>query len=461
MTAGLSRPFPDRGIVIAIGIAGLAFAIRIALVNALVGDAGLFDADGYVAQAEPALRGAPVDTTGHPPGYPWFLVSVFRLAGPSAAVLHTLQALLSAFAVLLVADAAARRWGPGAAAAAGLLLAFDAHAAFFPSILVSENLCLAGVAALSWLLVPPFPRVPGWRLGLAAVVVGALSLVRSGFLLFVPAIALVPFLAGPLRETVRRRRAWAVAIATGLVGSAVALAFPVYRSREAGGAIRLGSPLDAVMLWVGNNPASTGRYEEMPDRPDVGQPGIPDADALERVARDRASAFFREQPWRQADLVFRRASYLFAPPKRDLIYLYGHGWAGERPAPVVTASLAWLVLSFGVLAGAALAGLARAGNDGGTLVAAVLVLLVALPYLASVGDARYLHPAHPALALAGGAAFAHRAGPASPRRLVLALALGAVFAANAAWDVVASLPAMRAVSAPGGSTLRPPYHFAR
>lgn len=440
--------------------AGLALALRVGLARSIVGPA-FFDADGYLAQSLPALRGAPVDTTGHPPGYAWFLASTLDLLGPSPGAVHLVQALLSAFAVLLVADAASRRWGIRAGVAAGLLLALDAHAAVFPAILVSENLCLAGVAALLWLLVPPAPRVPVSRLLLAAAVAGTLSLVRTGFVVLVPAIALLPFLHGPLRENVRRRRVWASALAAGLAGGLAALAFPVHRACETGGRVRLGSPLDAVMLWMGNNPAATGRYEATPGRPETGQAGIPDADALERVARERAREFVLGQPWRQADLVVRRASHLFAPPKRDLIYLYGNGWAGERTPGVVAAAFVSLVASFVALVAAALLGFARRPADAGLRIAGALVVLVALPYLASVGEARYLHPAHPALALAGGAAFAIPPVPASRRRRLAVLAVGTLLAANAAWDVAASLPAMRAVAAPGGSTLRPPYHFAR
>lgn len=440
--------------------ATFALALRAGLVLAIVGST-LFDADGYLAQSAPGSRGAPIDTTGHPPGYAWFLVSALRLVGASPAGVHLLQALLSSFAVFLVADAARRRWGRKAALAAGLLLALDGHAALFPSILASENLCLPGIAALLWLLVPPAPRVPAPRLVLAAVVAGALALVRTGFVVFVPAIALLAFLGEPLGRSLRSRRSWGAAVAAALAGLAVALAFPALRTRETGARFRLGSPLDSVMLWMGNNPAATGRYEEMPGRPETGQPGIPDADALERVARERSRAFVLAHPLRQPGLVARRASHLFAPPKRDLVYLYGNGWAGERRPGLVASTLAWVVLSFGALLAGALAGFARRGDEAGFRLAAAAVLLVALPYLASVGDARYLHPAHGALALCGAAVLAGPPSLPSSRRRIAALALGAVLAANFAWDVSASLPAMRAVAAPGGSSLRPAYHFAR
>lgn len=438
----------------------IAFAIRIGIVLAVGFNPEFFDADEYHRMAVDALRGSPMDTVGHPPAYSWFLVAVYSLVGTKPRVVYLVQAFLSTFAVLLVADASRRRWGSRAALVSGLLLAFDAHAAIFPSALVSENLCLAGVAAILWLLAPAVSRPETWRLLAAVVVAGGLAHVRTGFVVFVPALTALPLALTGWRG-LRSPRPWGRAALTALAGGLVVASFPIFRARETGAPPRLGSPMDGVMFWMGNNPAATGRYEEMPGRPEVGQPGIPDVEALGRVAGERARAFIFEQPWRQADLVLRRASFLVSPPKRDLIYLYGHGWAGERRPAFVLASLAWLVLSFGALVAAALAGFSRRGDDPAFVLGVAIVLLVALPYLASVGDARYVHPAHAAAAFLAGAAAGPREATVPRRRTLLAWTLGATLAVNAAWDVASSLPAMRAVAAPGGSTLRPPYHFAR
>jgi len=454
------RPAGKEGLRALLAVTALAFALRVSILLAVGFNPAFFDADEYHRMAVGALRGHPMDTVGHPPGYSWFLVAVYSVAGLKPRVVYLVQAALAAFAVLLAGDAARRRWGPRAGLLAALLLALDAHAAIFPSALVSENLCLAGVAAIAWLVVPAAPRPSLGRLAAAVVVAGSLAHVRTGFVAFVPLLALLPLLPAKGR-LVPSARALASALVVALLGGGIVASFPLYRARETGGRPRLGSPMDSLMLWMGNNPAATGRYEEMPGRPAVGQPGIPDVDALERVSRERARAFVLERPWRQADLVVRRASFLASPPKRDLVYLYGQGWAGEKPPAVVRATLAWLVLSFVALVAAAIAGIARRGDDPAFLLGAALVLFVALPYLASVGDARYLHPAHPALALLAGAAAAPQEGPTPARRKRLAWTLAALFAANAAWDVAASLPAMRAVAAPGGSALRPPYHFAR
>jgi hypothetical protein len=199
----------------------------------------------------------------------------------------------------------------------------------------------------------------------------------------------------------------------------------------------------------------------MPDEPTVGQPGIPDLDALDRVARNRAWRFILGQPWRQLDLVPRRLSLLLATPKRDLIYLYAHGWAGERPPWALRGFLAWLVASHALLLAGAVAGFLRTRDDAAVLAAGLIVLGCATPYLVTFGDARYLQPAYPAFAFAAGATFASFSSPLSGRTRALGWILGALLAANVAYDLSASMPAVRAVVGPGGSALRPPYHFAR
>ena len=441
-------------------MAGLGLAIRLALTFSIGVNPSFFDADAYHGLALAALRGAPVETLGHPPGYTWLVISIYVLFGVRPLAVYLFQDLLSALSVFLVAHAAGRRWGTRPALAAGFLMAVNAYLAVFPTILVSETLATAGIAAMLWLLVPEFPRVSPSRLLLAAAVAGSLALVRTGFVLFVPAVALlslVPLLGPGPRRGLEAGRTAALAL---LVGLAAAVGPAVYRSRETG-VVRIGTGLDSSRLWIGNNPKATGRYEPMPDEPAVGQPGIPDVETLDRVWRARAWDFILGRPWRQLDLVPRRLSLLLATPKRDLIYLYAHGWAGERPPAVLWGFLGWLVVSHALLLAGAVAGFLRTRDDAAVVAAGLLVLGCIAPYLVTFGDARYLQPAYPALALAAGAAFAQGRAPLPRSRRVLGWILGAMLAANAAYDLSASLPALTVVAQRGGSALRPPYNFAR
>lgn len=450
----------SRGFAAACASAGLALALRLSLTLAIGVNPDFFDADGYHGLALTALGGAPVETIGHPPGYTWFLMGVYLVFGVRPLAVYLVQDLLSALSVFLVARAAGTRWGGRAALAAGLLMAANAYLAVFPTVLVTETLSTTGVAIVVWLLVPGFPRVSFPRLLGAAAVAGSLALVRTGFLLFVPALALlslVPLLGpGPRRALATAGKAALVA----LTGAFFAAGPAVYRSRETG-VVRLWTPHDGLRLWIGNNPNATGRYEPMPDEPSVGQPGIPDLDSLDRVARERAWRFIFGQPWRQLELVPKRLSLLLATPKRDLIYLYAHGWAGERPPWALRGFLGWLAVSHALLLAGAVAGFLRTRDDLALLAAGLIVLCCVAPYLVAFGDARFLQPAYPGLAFAAGAAFARFSSPIPGRVRALGWILGAVLAANTAYDLSASMPAVKAVLEPGGSALRPPYHFAR
>ena len=451
---------PSSGLAPSFLAAGLALVVRLALTFSIGINPSFFDADSYHALALAALRGAPVETLGHPPGYTWLLISLYLLLGVRPPAVYLFQDLLSALSVFLVAHAVGRRWGARPALAAGLLMAVNAYLAVFPTVLASETVSTAGIAALVWLLVPEFPRVSSHRLLLAAVVAGSLAQVRTGFALFVPALVLLslaPLLGARPRPA---GKSVGTALLVAAVGSAIVAGPALFRSRETG-VFRLGAQLDASILWNANNPSATGRHEPMPDEPAVGQPGIPDAEALDRVYRDRVLEFLLGRPWRQLDLVPRRIGLLLAVPKRDLIYLYGHGWAGERPPAHLWAFLGWLVASHSLLAAAALAGLLRAPDDPSLAAAGLVALVCVAPYLVTWGDARYLQPAYPALAFAAGGAFARGWTPLRGRRRILAWVLGGALAGNALVDLSASLPAVAAIARPGGSALRPAYHFAR
>jgi hypothetical protein len=195
--------------------------------------------------------------------------------------------------------------------------------------------------------------------------------------------------------------------------------------------------------------------------PDLPPPEL-DREAVARILAPRVKAFLLESPGRQPELFAKRLSYNLAPPKRDMIYVYAHGWAGERSATAVRTAYALLAFSFPVLGSVFLLAFARAGRTLPFLVASAIALCVLLPYQASIGDPRFLLPAYPSICLAA-AALAARDVPAPwarGRRLAAAL-LAVLFLGNAAWDVALTDPAIRAISQPGGSRLNPPYDFAR
>ena len=439
-------------------VALLALALRAAIFASVGFNPAFFDADGYHAQALEGLAGRPVPTDGHPPGYPWFLVAVYRIAGPRPRIVYAIQVLLSAAVVFLAGDAARRRFGPRAGVLTAALLATSGILAFYPSLLVSENLCLLGVAGIVWLLLPPFPNVSAARLLSCAAIVAALALTRTALLLLALPLVALPVLGAIRRWRLRDLALAALALA---VATAPALAFSWHRAGRTG-VFRLGSASDTQSFYFGNNPKATGRTEWFPEA-QPGTPEAPDYEALARILGPKARTYFLTHPLREADLFLRRASFNFAPNKRDMIYLYGQGWAGERSPGTLQALYVWIAIGVPVLGAAVLLAFARAPRDRALRLALLFLLLGVLPYQVSIGDARYLIPFHPLLAFAAGALVASPPAPGRwPARMRLAAAVLAIaFLGNAAYDVWKTDGALRKVTRPGGSRLRPPYILAR
>ena len=436
-----------------IGLAALL--IRVGALLAVGFNEAYFDADGYHWGALEALAGGPITTTHHPPGYSFVLGLFYEVAGVRPRLFLAVQAILGAVACVLTGDAAGRTMGRRAGLLAAALLAFNPYAVLMTAALVSENLALPLFALSLWFVARDLPRIPGWKVAAAAVSVAAMGLVRSALISVALPIALLPLLGlvrvqGPLR---RRVAASVLLLALSLSGPVV---YGILRSRTTG-VFRFGSPNDIYNLWVGNNPHATGRIQATPGAPP------PDL-AREEVAKilaPRVKEFLLRHPGRQASLFLRRLSHNLAPPKRDLIYLYGHGWAGERPPEVVRTVYAAAALSFPFLGGLVLLSFARSGRCLPFLAAISIAAAALAPYLLAIGDARYLLPAYPALCLAAGALAAVNAQPtwSRSRRLVAAL-LSILFLGNAAHNVALTEPALEAVSRPGGSSLAPPYDLA-
>jgi hypothetical protein len=439
-------------------LALVAFALRLAIVLEVGFNPAFFDVDGYHALALAGLSG-PVPSDTHPPGYPWFLLSIYALLGPRVRVVYLLQAALSALVVFAAGWGTARRYGPAAGWLAAALLTVDGYMAIATAALASENLCIVGVAALVALLLPAKRPVSAARLIVAGGLIGGLGLVRTAMLGLAGGVVVFELFGWrPGIGEGRRRLARAVLVCA--MAFAPAAVFGTVRAAREG-AFRIGSPWDSYNLWLGNNPHASGRVEPMPDVPSIGSAEIPDEEARARVLRPRAIAFALGHPLRELELVARRASYLLAPPKRDLIYIYGWGWAGERSRAEILTAYVWAAASVPLLVMLLLLAWGRHGADEGLVLLALLLLFGAAPYLMSLGDARFLLPLHPLLAAGAGSLARPGAGVASRRRWGVVAVLLVLFTVNAVLDLVATQPALEAILAPGGSSLHPPYHFAR
>lgn len=186
----------------ALAILGVALLLRLAIVFVgpdleLIGDAGDYDrhaasiaaGDGYpdTVLAEP---GSP--TALRPPGYPFWLGSIYALSGDSVDAARVAGALLGTLTVLLVLLIAGRLWDRRTALIAGGLTAAAPALVYVNGSLVSEQIFLP--LTLGAVLVTLLAReAEGRRLLMLAALAGALcgvaALTRVVGLVLVAAVA--------------------------------------------------------------------------------------------------------------------------------------------------------------------------------------------------------------------------------------------------------------------------------
>jgi 4-amino-4-deoxy-L-arabinose transferase-like glycosyltransferase len=202
-----------------------------------------------------------------PPGTSFLFSLVFRVFGHAYWPIAILHALLGA-AIVALGMALARRWfGARAAVIAGALLALWPSGILYTTILCSEMAFT--VLLLSALCVherPPGDGAPSAvRRGLAVgALLGLATYVRVEALLVPVALALGAILA-------RDRARWrAGAAAVACLTAALVVAPWSARNTALHGRFAFVSTSVGVDLWMGNNPDSTGDYQELPEIPGLG-----------------------------------------------------------------------------------------------------------------------------------------------------------------------------------------------
>jgi 4-amino-4-deoxy-L-arabinose transferase-like glycosyltransferase len=205
----VSRPWlAAAALLVLVALAARIAFISIAPVQELTRDAADYDrharsiaaGDGYPQAAAP---GRP--TAYRPPGYPYFLGAVYRLAGVRGAdvgdriqAARVAQALLGALAVALTGALAWRLWGRRVA-----LLALALAAVYVPAVVVGGTILseqLFVVFVLAALLVALWQRESRHAVRLAAlagVFAGLAGLTRSNGLVVVVPLALLVWRSPP------------------------------------------------------------------------------------------------------------------------------------------------------------------------------------------------------------------------------------------------------------------------
>jgi len=274
-----------------LGVFGAALFLRL-LHLALIWNAPFFslrlgDAAVYDAWARTIVAG---DWIGHgtfyqAPLYPYFLAVVYSVFGDAPATVRIVQAILSAAACVLVADAGWRLFSKRAGVAAGVLLAIYPPGIFLDTLIQKSALDTLLMCVVVWLVVGMISRsedrsaeasrsgsgdsfqereasakrLHGAALGAAlGVTLGLLMLTRENAI--VVAAPIVVWLLAR-RDMGRRRRVRTAAAV--VVGMAIVLVPVAIRNSAQGGGFVVSSSQFGPNLYIGNNPAADGTYHAL------------------------------------------------------------------------------------------------------------------------------------------------------------------------------------------------------
>ena len=406
-------------------------------------DTLLGDARGYDQWAQRLAAGDWIgsDVFYQAPLYPYFLGSVYAIAGRDLLVVRVLQALIGSASCVLLAKAGERLFSRRVGIAAGFALALWAPAIFFDSLLQKSVLDMFLMCLSLWLISAISNRQSAisnqqsaTRMSVAlGVAMGLLALTRENALLLLAVVAIWLWLSN--------RRA-IVYFAAGLV---IVFTPVVIRNYAIDQRVYLTTSQFGSNFYIGNNPNADGTYAsirfgrgspeyERIDATDVAEESVGHQLSPAEVSSfwtGRALDFITSQPGKWIALTGRKIRLLVN--RSEMIDTEAQDSYAEFSAPLW--ALGWLT-HFGVLVPLALIGLMATWHDRRRLWP-IHVLMVT--YAASVVMfyvfARYRYPLVPFLLLFGASGAMAvpqlmKTRPASKRLIVAAAIIAIIIFVN-------------------------------
>jgi len=342
------------------------------LFGSLEADSALFWArsarilNGDFASAHPFFFG---------PLYSYWLAAIRFLGARSIGSVLIIQYVMGSIAVVLIADAAHRLVGRRAAIVTGFLLALNPMLVFFDSQVLMESLLLFLQAGLLWLVIARGGGAIGWRRALlAGILIGAMAEGRAVFaLLLGPLAVLLIASAAAARAALRPMLAM-------LAGTALIVSFSLAHNLRAGAGWTPFTYNFGYNLYVGNHPGAPGTFTKITGTADI---GLDSSSAGRDGSEADGREYIRGLTGRQLTpvessryWVARAADYARHEPleaalgfgRRVLMLWNGHEYPQIENADEFRALCGPLGLpvlgGFGLLAIAALIGLARAWGSG-------------------------------------------------------------------------------------------------
>ncbi len=406
------------------------------------------DSRAYDAWARAIAQG---DWLGHEvfyqaPLYPYFLGTLYWIAGRDLLFVRLCQALIGSLACVLLGLAGARLFSKRVGVIAGLGLALYAPAVFFDALLQKSGLDVFFVCLVIWLLsglvcprrTPTEPETRVWWLWLG-VAMGGLTLTRENAIVF-SGVTLLWALAPRRVANTAAALPWRQRLATAgvfLTGLTIVLLPVAVRNSVVGGGFYLTTAQFGPNFYIGNNARADGTY--MPLRYGRGAPEYEQQDATElareatgqqlspadvsRYWTEQAVAFIRAEPVSWLKLLGRKVALLWN--RTEMLDTESQDSHAEWSTVV---RLGGRVGHFGVLVPLALLGVIVTWPLRDRL---WILYAIAMAYAASVVTfyvfARYRYPLVPFLLLfaAAGLAAAPRLLQANARALAIAAAVAA------------------------------------
>jgi 4-amino-4-deoxy-L-arabinose transferase-like glycosyltransferase len=364
-------------------------------------DAGRYDLLGRsLAHAAGYINPNGSTTMFWPPGYPFILAGLYKLApfshaGDVRAAL-VLNALFDVGTALLIYAIAHRAFDRSVAFVAAAIYALLPSSVFFAGVTLSETSFTFFLMLSLWLIIEAHDR-GDWRwLTAAAVVIGYATLIR-GQAALIPLVALPFWLRSmPWRDAI----VWTALLAA--LAFVVVLPWTIRNYVESNSLVLIASN-SGVDFYIGHSPRANGGgriVDELVFR----YPELPGPEAEAKVSRDgfrEGLKYGAHHPLREIELSAKKVARLYYVDDEAVRWTDGHGARNVFSGRVRGALLAGSDVYYWLLLGLAGIGVTRwlRARDSVRLLLVSLVAYWTMVHIAFFADPRFHAPIMPVLCM--------------------------------------------------------------
>jgi hypothetical protein len=214
-------------------------------------------------------------------------------------------------------------------------------------------------------------------------------------------------------------------------------------------------------LYIGYHPETDGRFEFGPSV-DL-MPYLDDAER-DRIGKEKAFEFIRQDPGKFPYLMVRKLGYFFGLERRAITYFYSNNFFGFIAQPYLTLLFLLFTLPFVVLTCLTVFAIPALSWNKERLLVGVIVLAYIAPHLLLLAEPRFHLTLVPYIAVFAGYAWVEQesvwdslSAPRKRWKLVLAVLLLALFAFNWGFELWGDWENLTALLGPEGNKTYYPY----